>query len=87
MGKSPTPLLFQTRHASRELALDCLVADMSGKPKMQAAEAGDVKTLNPFCNSHCMNLGRTFRARDLRCPTSGRLHHRILSVKKYVGHF
>jgi len=66
MGNSPTPLLFQACHASRELALDCLVADMFGKPKMQAAEAWDVKTLNPFCNCHSMNLSRTFRAMDLR---------------------
>ncbi len=87
MGNSPTPLFFQARHASRELALDCLVAEMSGTPNMQAAEAWDVKTLNPFCNSHSMNLSGAFRAMGLRCSTSGRLHHRILSVKKYVGHF
>jgi hypothetical protein len=93
MGKSRTPLLFQARHASRAPALDCLLAYMFedgqglGKPKMQTGDASDVKTPNPFCNAHSMNLSRTFRPMDLRCQTSSRLHHGFLSIKKYVGYF
>jgi hypothetical protein len=87
MGNLPTPLLFQGAMLLASWHWIVWWATCSEKSKMQAAEAGDVKTLNPFCNSHSMNLSRTFRAMDLRCPTSGRLHDPIVSVKKYMGHF